>query len=85
MAILVDADRESIKAEIMQDFSSAQEPCGITKADLRAAINAADDWANANAVNYNSALPLPARTVLTAAQKARLLMHVVRKRWLSGV
>jgi hypothetical protein len=33
----------------------------VSKADLRAAVNAADDWASASAAGYNAALPAPAR------------------------
>ncbi len=53
----------------------------ITKADLAAAVNAIDDWVDANAAAFNTAIPQPARAQLTAKQKARLLMHVVRRRF----
>lgn len=56
----------------------------INRNDLRAAINAADDWADANAVSFNQALPQPARGSLTAAQKAMLLMIVIARRHLDG-
>lgn len=77
MAALSDADRAAICAQWQRDNTIA---CGITKADLRAAFNAADDWADANANEYNSALPQPARSTLTAKQKAHLLMAVIAKR-----
>jgi hypothetical protein len=48
----------------------------LTRAELRAAIDAADDWVVANAPSFNSAL--------TAPQKALLLSYVVRRRWLVG-
>lgn len=60
------------------------ETCGIVKADLRAAIDAADAWANSNAASFNTALPVPARTTLSAAQKAAILSYVVTKRWKVG-
>lgn len=81
MAVLPDADRFDLWAELMRAISDAHEPVAITKADLRAALNAADAWAEANATAYNTALPQPARGALTAAQKARILMLVVRRRW----
>lgn len=84
MAALTDADRVEIWAEVMRDVSAGSEPCGVLKAELRAAVDAADVWANSNAGAYNSALPQPARTILTPGQKARLLMYVVRQRWLKG-
>jgi hypothetical protein len=69
----------------MRRYSSDGATIGITKADLRAAINAADDWANTNTTSYNTALPLPARTSLTTAQKALLLNFVITRRYLTGV
>lgn len=85
MAVLSDNDRAAVSAELQVDLSAVREALGaLTKAEFRAAVNAADQWANDNAAAYNAALPLPARTVLTAAQKARLLMYVIRKRWLTG-
>ena len=44
-------------------------------------MDAADQWASDNAASFNAALPQPARTVLTAAQKARLLAWVILKRY----
>jgi hypothetical protein len=66
----------------MRDVSAAREPLGaLTKAELRAAVNAADAWADANAASFNAALPQPARSALTARQKARLLAVVLRRRY----
>lgn len=81
MAVLSDVDRASLWAEFMRLLSDTRETCAITKTDLRAALNAADAWADSNAAAYNAALPLPARTALTAQQKARLLLLVIRRRW----
>jgi hypothetical protein len=78
MAVLNDADRVSLRTAWAE---ANRETVGITKPELRAAIDAADDWANSNAASYNSALPLPARTTLTAAQKARILAYVVTRRF----
>jgi hypothetical protein len=65
-----------------RELSELREALGLSKADLRAAMNAADAWADTNAAAYNSALPLPARTTLTATQKARLLLAVIRQRFI---
>lgn len=81
MAALPDQDRFAIWAETMRQMSDARETTGLSKADLRAAVDAADAWADANAASYNSALPQPARGALTAAQKARLLWFVMRRRY----
>jgi hypothetical protein len=81
MAVLPDADRVALWAEFMRDQSASRTPMGLTKADLRAAVDAADAWADSNAASFNTALPQPARNALTAKQKALLLMVVLRRRW----
>jgi hypothetical protein len=81
VALLSDSDRAAIWAEFMRD---ADSPFGaLTKADLRAAFNAADAWADTNSASFNTALPQPARGVLTAKQKAKLLMYVIARRFLA--
>lgn len=77
MAVLNDADRAALWADFMR---LGLPLAGLTKADLRAAFNAADDWADANKASYNAALPQPARGALTAPQKAKLLAMVILRR-----
>ncbi len=84
MAVLSDPDRAALWAEFMRDRSGARDPLALTKADLRAAVNAIDDWLNTNAAALNSAIPQPARGALTVPQKALLLQHCVARRYLSG-
>lgn len=81
MAVLSDSDRAACWREWMDENV---ETCGIVKADLRAAIDAADSWANSNAASFNTALPVPARTTLSSAQKAAILAYVIVKRWKVG-
>lgn len=81
MAVLSDNDRLAEWAELMRDMSAVGESCSITKAQLRAAVDAADQWAEDNAASFNTAIPQPARGALTARQKARLLMRVIRRRY----
>lgn len=81
MAVLPDADRAAVNGNFMQELSDAHTPTSLLKSDLRAAVNAIDDWVNANAVAFNLAIPLPARTQLTAKQKAQILFFVVRRRF----
>jgi hypothetical protein len=78
MAALTTQQRTELFAALMRTPNC---PGGVTKTDLLAAVNAADDWADANAGSFNAALPLPARNVLTARQKAALLMFVISKRF----
>lgn len=85
MAILSDADRRDLWAQYMRDISDLREPCAINKTDLRAALDAMDQWVSDNQASFNAAIPLPARTALTSSQKARGLMLVISKRFVKGV
>ena len=82
MAVLPDNVRFSTWAKWMRDNTS---PISVNKPDLRAAINAIDQWVDDNQSSFNTALPLPARTELTASQKASLLAIVVLARYTEGV
>ena len=81
MALLDETNRVQVWAEFMRDESRDGQAMGLTKADLRAAADAADDWADANAASFNAALPQPARSALTARQKAKLLVAVLDRRY----
>jgi len=78
MAVMGEADRVLTWAKWMRDNLIA---CAINKTDLRAAIDATDDWADANATSFNNALPTAAKTNLTAKQKALLLAYVILRRF----
>lgn len=80
MAVLPNPDR----AEVWADYIRQTTGLAVTKADLRAAVDAVDSWLNTNAASYNTAIPQPARSTLSASQKAKLLMHVVNKRFERG-
>lgn len=77
---LSSADRAAVNAELQRLFSVRSLPCGVTKADLRAAVDAIDQWCDDNQASFNTAIPQPARTALSADQKGWLLCYVVRKR-----
>jgi len=82
MALLTDAERKQVWTALQRHWSNIQEPLGaVTKADLRAAVDALDAWIDANGTSLNTAIPLPARTELTAGQKALLLSFVVLRRF----
>ena len=85
MATLTDAQRRELWAEYMREISNERELINVTKQDLRAAVDALDEFLHSNAAAINAAIPQPARGQLTAAQKARLLMYVIRQRYLTGV
>lgn len=80
MAVLSDADRFDLWANFMRELSNLRENIAVSKVDLRAAFNAVDDWCDANATSFNTAIPQPARSNLTATQKALLLAYVALRR-----
>lgn len=85
MAVLSDADRLKCYSDFINEIGSGREAFnGVTKTDIRAAVNALDDFLVTNAATINSAIPLPARTSLTTAQKARLMRWVVFYRFIKG-
>ena len=52
----------------------------LEKELARAVIDASDDWAEANASGFNLAIPQPARSIMSADEKAALLQIVVERR-----
>lgn len=81
MAVLSQADRDAVYAYFVASLNVSGEGIATIKADLKAAVTAADAWADSNAAAYNAALPVAARTTLTTRQKARLLEAVIRRRY----
>lgn len=84
MAALSTDDRRELWAELMAALSRDGDSVSITKAELRAAVDAVDDFLDDNAATINAAIPQPARSGLTVSQKARLLNFVVRYRYVEG-
>jgi hypothetical protein len=83
MAVLSDNDRIAVWLQWMRENKDAITGA-MTKAELRAAVDAIDVWANDNAAALNTAIPTPARTVLSASQKAALFSIVIFKRYGAG-
>lgn len=52
----------------------------VSKADLRAAVDATDDWIESNSTSFNQALPLPFRTSANLVQKTLLFCYVAMRR-----
>ena len=85
MAVLGASDRADVAAKFNSGVSQRRENFGaLVRADIVAAVNAADDWVVANAASFNAALPVAARNGLTAAQKAALLADVILRRYQTG-
>lgn len=84
MAIMDAAGRLQAFKDMIDENRRANIACNLTKAQLQAAVDAIDDWLDANAVAMNSALPAAARTGLSTTQKAMLLMAVIARRYRVG-
>jgi len=69
--------------DMMRGLRPGDEPVAITKPQLRAVIEAIDAWLDANAASANAAIPTPQRSLLTAKQKALILMAVITARYLA--
>lgn len=82
MAVLSNADRILVWAEFMRVLENISSTGAMTKADLRAAVDAIDQWNEDNQAAFNLAIPQPARSLLSAKQKASLQLAVVARRWL---
>ena len=76
MAALPDLDR----ARIMGHLSRIAGPWTLTKPDIRAAVNALDDWIDTNASTINQQLPEPFRSEATLAQKGAILAFIAMRR-----
>ena len=81
MAVLPDQSRVDVWADLMRQLSTERQTVAITKDELRAAVNAIDDFLESNATAINNAFPAAAKAGLTTAQKARVLAYVALKRW----
>lgn len=82
MTPLSDDDRKKVYRGLMRYLSNKQETVsGILKPDLLEAVIAADTWADQQAANYNSSLPLAFRSNATQSQKALLLSAVILARY----
>lgn len=80
MAALTEEERKEIWAEFQREASAKREALPLTKAQLRAAVNALDDYFDANGAALNSAIPQPARGALTTRQKLFLVVYVLTQR-----
>ena len=84
MAVLDETNRFRVWAHYLRNLTGPVS--GVTKADVRAAVDATDAWiesanaAAAPATGYNSALPQPFRGAATTDQKTVLFCLVAMRR-----
>ena len=77
MAVMDSVERSRVFAQIQRDGFC---PGDITKSELQDAVDAADAWADAQAVAFNLSLPVAFRSAASATQKALLLCFVIQRR-----
>ena len=82
MAVLTDQQRIDVRRSFSQALSDIFEPLGLTKAEIKAAVNATDQWISDNKAAFNAALPEPAKSLLNASQKTRMFTLVAEKRFM---
>lgn len=81
MALLSDSERhECARAWVRKVFVELGNTATMSHADIKAAMDAADTWADTNAGAFNTALPVPFRTTATLEQKTLLLAFVILRR-----
>lgn len=78
MAVLSDETRAEIVAEAMR---SGDCPGAITKPQLRAMVNAMDDWWETVAAAGNTAIPQPQRGLCSQKEKAALFTRILNERY----
>lgn len=77
MALLDPTARARVTAQWMRDNV---ETAAFSKSDLRAAVDATDQWIEDNTPSFVAALPAGFRTNSTVAQKAWVFAYVMMRR-----
>lgn len=80
MAPLDETNRQRVWAQAMRDLPRDIGMPPVTKQELRAAMDAMDDWVDGAQAAFNQALPQPFRSAATVQQKSALFMYVVARR-----
>jgi len=81
MAVLSDADRtEAALAFVRRIYVALAQRADCHSGQIKAAIDATDQWIDDNASLFNSALPAAFRNTATAEQKTQLFCMVALKR-----
>ncbi len=80
MAVLDETGRFRVWAHLMRSLPSGIAGWPVTKPELRAAVDATDDWIDANVAGFNAALPQPFRGSASVAHKTLLFAWVALRR-----
>lgn len=84
MATLSEGARREIWRKLMKQWSKDRTPTSLLAVEVKAAVDAVDQWIDDNAVSYNNALPAAAKAAMSAGEKARLLSMVALARFTGG-
>ena len=76
MAALDEPNRLKVMAHVMRLVGWPS----LTKPNVRAALDATDQWIEDQQTSFNNALPQPFRTTATLAQKTALFCYVAMRR-----
>lgn len=74
---LTSTERETVRHGVAVYLSRLRQSFALDKLGLREAIDAIDDWIDANQAAFNNSLPAQAQTALTAQQKVMLFVAVL--------
>ncbi len=74
-------ERQEIWARFQNDESKLRRSIDVDKADLRAAVDAMDDWWDTVEAQGNLAIPQPARGALTGRQKKYIFLLLLQTRF----
>lgn len=80
MALLDETNRQRIWRGVMRYWSRLLEGTDFSKSELRAAVDATDQWIEDNQTSFNNSLPAAFRTSATQAQKTLLFCAVAAMR-----
>ena len=80
MAVLSSEDRRRVCAHLMRKWDIVSGSIPVNKTELRAAVDATDQWIDDNQAAFNAALPQPFRGAANTAQKTLLFCFVAMRR-----
>lgn len=81
MAVLSDERRAAVTRKLEREWSLFWEFIGISSQDLRAAVNAYDQYLQDTQADANDALPPAAKANLSNKLKALLAIGVIEERY----
>lgn len=82
MAVLSTTERQEVADQLMRELSGERNgPGTLTKAEVRTAVDATDQFQEDEAANYNATLSASAQAQLDARQKSHMFRLVSEKRY----